>query len=45
VRAVCVEWLADPDQTLTREEAREMCLSALLSVLGEAAQIMTPELE
>jgi AcrR family transcriptional regulator len=33
VRAVCVEWLADPDQTLTREDVREMCLSALLSAL------------
>ncbi|HTC61092.1 MAG TPA: hypothetical protein VK691_13395 [Solirubrobacteraceae bacterium] len=45
VRAVCVEWLADPDQTLTREDVREMCLSALLSALGEAAQITTPELD
>ncbi len=44
VRAVCVEWLADPDQTLTREDVREMCLSALLSALsGEAIQTMTPE--
>jgi AcrR family transcriptional regulator len=34
VRAVCVEWLADPDRALSREEVREMCLSALLSVLG-----------
>jgi AcrR family transcriptional regulator len=33
VRAVCVEWLGDPDQTLTREDVRKMCLSALLSAL------------
>jgi hypothetical protein len=45
VRAVCVEWLADPDHTLTREEVREMCLGALLSALGEAAPITTPALE
>jgi AcrR family transcriptional regulator len=34
VRAVCVEWLADPDQTLTGEEMRNMCMSALISALG-----------
>jgi AcrR family transcriptional regulator len=46
VRAVCVEWLADPDQTLSREEVREICMSVLLSALGgEATQTMTPELE
>jgi AcrR family transcriptional regulator len=33
VRAVCVEWLADPDQTLAREDVRDMCLGALLSAL------------
>jgi AcrR family transcriptional regulator len=37
VRVVCVEWLADPDQTLTREDVREMCLRALLSALGNQA--------
>jgi hypothetical protein len=46
VRAVCVEWLADPDQTIVREDLREMCLSALLTALGgEATRTMTPELE
>jgi len=46
VRAVCVEWLADPHQTLTREDVREMCLSALFSTLGgETTQTMTTELE
>jgi AcrR family transcriptional regulator len=46
VRAVCVEWLADPDQTLTREDAREMCLSTLISSLGrQTAQTTTPEME
>ncbi len=34
VRAVCVEWLADPRRALSRKEVREMCLSALLSALG-----------
>ncbi len=34
VRAVCVEWLADPIRVLSREEVRDMCLSALLSALG-----------
>jgi hypothetical protein len=34
VRAVCVEWLADPDLVLSREEVRDMCMSALLSALG-----------
>lgn len=34
VRAVCVEWLADPERALSREEVREMCMSALLSALG-----------
>lgn len=33
VRAVCVEWLADPDQSLSREEVREVCMSTLLSAL------------
>jgi AcrR family transcriptional regulator len=33
VRAVCVEWLADPSRALSREEVRDMCLSALLSAL------------
>lgn len=33
VRSVCVEWLADPEQTLAREDVRAMCLNALLSVL------------
>jgi AcrR family transcriptional regulator len=33
VRTVCVEWLADPDQTLSREEIRDMCMSTLLSTL------------
>lgn len=43
---VCVEWLADPDQTLTRRDVREMCLSALLSTLGgEVTGTTTPELE
>jgi AcrR family transcriptional regulator len=45
VRAVCVEWLADTDQTLTREDVREMCLSALLSTLGGEATQTTPEVE
>src|SRR5580692_11343254 len=34
VRVICVEWLADPEETLTREDVREMCLSALLSALS-----------
>jgi AcrR family transcriptional regulator len=34
VRAVCVEWLADPDRVLSREEVRELCMSALESALG-----------
>jgi AcrR family transcriptional regulator len=34
VRAVCVEWLAQPDQVLSREEVRDMCMSALVSALG-----------
>lgn len=34
VRAVCVEWLADPKEALSREQVREMCMSALLSALG-----------
>lgn len=36
VRAICVEWLADPDRALSREEVREMCMSALVSALTEA---------
>ncbi len=35
VRAVCVEWLADADDVLTREEIRDMCMRALVSALGE----------
>ncbi len=34
VRVVCVEWLADPNRGVSREEVRDMCLRALLSVLG-----------
>jgi AcrR family transcriptional regulator len=34
VRAVCVEWLAHPDQALSREEVRDMCTRALLTALG-----------
>lgn len=34
VRAVCVEWLADPDRTLAREDVRDLCLSVLLSALA-----------
>ncbi|HTA97919.1 MAG TPA: TetR/AcrR family transcriptional regulator [Solirubrobacteraceae bacterium] len=46
VRAVCVEWLADSDRTLTREDVREMCLSALISALGgETTETTPPELE
>jgi AcrR family transcriptional regulator len=41
VRAVCVEWLADPGRVLSREEVRDMCLSALLSTL--ASETATPE--
>jgi AcrR family transcriptional regulator len=33
VRVVCVEWLADPERTLSRDEVRDMCMSALLSTL------------
>ena len=40
VRGVCVEWLADPEGTLSREEVREMCMGALLSTLG--TQPLTP---
>jgi AcrR family transcriptional regulator len=35
VRAVCVEWLAESDGVLSREEVRDMCMSALVSALGE----------
>jgi AcrR family transcriptional regulator len=35
VRAVCVEWLAHPDPILSREEVRDMCMSALTSALAK----------
>jgi AcrR family transcriptional regulator len=34
VRAVCVEWLANPDRVLSREEVRDMCMTTLVSALG-----------
>ncbi len=33
VRAVCVDWLDGADQTLSRGEVRDMCMSALVSAL------------
>jgi hypothetical protein len=37
--AVCVEWLAHPDPILSREEVRDMCMSALTSALAREAGI------
>ena len=40
VRAVCVEWLAD--QSLSRDELRDMCLRMLASALGANVEDLLP---